>query len=284
MSLLLRGAPAAAAINEKTAQTVRGLRAQGIVPALAVVRVGEREDDLAYERNARKRCAALGMETRSVVLPESASESELENALLALGADESVDGILPLRPFPAPMDEERLLRAVPPEKDVDGVTAASLAAVYAGTDGGFAPCTAQAVLELLDHYQISVEGKRAAVLGRSLTVGRPAAMLLLRRGATVTLCHSKTPDAAAIAREADLLVVCTGRRESAGTAYFRAGQTVVDVGIHCDPNTGALCGDVVFAEAENLVSALTPVPGGVGALTTAVLAQHTAIAAQRRRK
>ena len=281
MSLLLRGADAAAAMNEKTAQTVRGLRERGIVPALAVVRVGAREDDLSYERSAMKRCAALGIETRSVVLPESASEDELERALLALGADESVDGILPLRPFPAHMDAERILRALPPEKDVDGVTAASLAAVYAGTDGGFAPCTAQAVLELLDHYQIPVEGKRAAVLGRSITVGRPAAMLLLRRGATVTLCHSKTPDAAAIGGEADILI---GRHESVGAAYFRAGQTVVEVGIHYKEDTGSLCGDAVFAEAESIVSAVTPVPGGVGALTTAVLAQHTARAAQRRRK
>ena len=141
MSLLLRGADAAAAMNEKTAQIVRGLRERGIVPALAVVRVGAREDDLSYERSAMKRCAALGIETRSVALPESASEDELEQALLALGADESADGILPLRPFPAHMDAERILRALPPEKDVDGVTAASLAAVYAGTDGGFAPCT-----------------------------------------------------------------------------------------------------------------------------------------------
>ena len=284
MSLLLRGADAAAAMNKKTAHIVRGLRERGIVPALAIVRVGAQEDDLSYERSAMKRCAALGIETRSVALPESASEDELEQALLALGADESVDGILPLRPFPAHMDAERILRALPPEKDVDGVTAASLAAVYAGTDGGFAPCTAQAVLELLDYYRVPVEGKRAAVLGRSLTVGRPAAMLLLRRGATVTLCHSKTPDAAAIGGEADILIVCTGRRESVGAAYFRAGQTVVDVGIHYKEETGSLCGDVVFAEAESIVSAVTPVPGGVGALTTAVLAQHTARAAQRRRK
>ena len=183
MSLLLRGADAAAAMNEKTAQIVRGLRERGIVPALAIVRVGAREEDLSYERSAMKRCAALGIETRSVALPESASEDELEQALLALGADESVDGILPLHPFPAHMDAERILRALPPEKDVDGVTAASLAAVYAGTDGGFAPCTAQAVLELLDYYEIPIEGKRAVVLGRSLVVGRPAAMLLLHRGA-----------------------------------------------------------------------------------------------------
>ena len=170
------------------------------------------------------------------------------------------------------------------EKDVDGVTAASLAAVYAGTDGGFVPCTAQAVLELLDYYRVPVEGKRAAVLGRSLTVGRPAAMLLLHRGATVTLCHSKTENAAEIAREADILVAAPGRRESVGAAYFSAGQTVVDVGIHYNEETQRLCGDVAFAEAEALVRAVTPVPGGVGALTTAVLAAHTAKAAARRIK
>lgn len=283
MSLLLRGAPAAAALNEKTAQTVRSLCEQGIVPLLAIVRVGAREDDLAYERGAVKRCAALGIETRSVALPEDVSETELEETVRSLGADERVDGILPLCPFPGHIDAERILRAVAPEKDVDGGTAASRAAVYAGTDGGFAPCTARSVLALLEHYAVPVEGRRAVILGRSLTVGRPAAMLLMHRGATVTLCHSKTPDAAAIAREADILVVCTGRRESVGAAYFRTGQTVIDVGIHCNENTGSLCGDVVFAEAESIVSAITPVPGGVGALTTAVLAQHTAAAAMRRR-
>lgn len=284
MSMLLRGAPAAAALNEKTAQTTAALREKGVVPTLAIVRLGTRGDDLAYERGAVKRCAAVGIETRCAALPEDVSAAALEETLRALSADASVHGILLLRPLPPALDEARLLRAIAPEKDVDGATEASLAAVYAGTGEGFAPCTAQAVLELLDYYKIPVEGKRAVVLGRSLVVGRPAAMLLLHRGATVTLCHSKTENAAEIAREADILVAAAGRRSSVGAAYFSAGQTVVDVGIHENPETGTLCGDTVFAEAEPIVSALSPVPGGVGALTTAVLAAHTAEAAARRRK
>ena len=149
-------------------------------------------------------------------------------------------------PLPPALDEARILRAIAPEKDVDGAAEGSLAAVYAGTDEGFAPCTAQAVLELLDYYKIPIEGKRAVVLGRSLVVGRPAAMLLLHRGATVTLCHSKTENAAGLAREADILVAAAGRRESVGAAYFRAGQTVIDVGIHYNEETRKLCGDIAF--------------------------------------
>ena len=284
MSMLLRGAPAAAALNEKTAQLVSELREKGIVPTLAIVRLGAREDDLSYERGAVKRCAAVGIETRCVSLPADISGEKLEKMLRSLSAEETVHGILLLRPLPPALEETRILRAIAPEKDVDGVTELSLAAVYAGTGEGFVPCTAQAVLELLDYYEIPIEGKRAVLLGRSLVVGRPAAMLLLHRGATVTLCHSKTENAAEIAREADILVAATGRRESVGAAYFRAGQTVIDVGIHYNEETQKLCGDIVFAEAESVVRAVTPVPGGVGALTTAVLAAHTAKAAARRIK
>lgn len=288
MSMLLRGASAAAALNKKTAQLVSGLREKGVVPTLAIVRLGAREDDLSYERAAVKRCAAVGIETRCVSLPEKVSgealEETLEETLRSLSNDASVHGILLLRPLPAALDEARILRAIAPEKDVDGAAEGSLAAVYAGTDEGFAPCTAQAVLELLDYYEIPIEGKRAVVLGRSLVVGRPAAMLLLHRGATVTLCHSKTENAAGLAREADILVAAAGRRESVGAAYFRAGQTVIDVGIHYNEETQKLCGDVALAEAEPIVRAVTPVPGGVGALTTAVLAAHTAKAAARRIK
>ena len=284
MSMLLRGAIAAAALNEKTAQLVSGLREKGVVPTLAIVRLGAREDDLSYERAAVKRCAAAGIETRCVSFPENVSGVALEETLRGLSADTSVHGILLLRPLPPALDEARILRAIAPEKDVDGATEGSLAAVYAGTDGGFPPCTAQAVTELLEFYQVPVEGKHAVVLGRSLVVGRPAAMLLLRRGATVTLCHSKTENAAQIARGADILVAATGRRESVGAAYFHAGQTVIDVGIHYNEETQKLCGDVALAEADGIVRAVTPVPGGVGALTTAVLAAHTAKAAARRLK
>lgn len=284
MSMLLRGAPAAAALNEKTARLVSELREKGVIPTLAIVRLGAQEDDLSYERAAVKCCAAVGIETRCISLPANVSGEELERTLRSLSAEETVHGILLLRPLPPALEETRILRAIAPEKDVDGATEASLATVYAGTGEGFAPCTAQAVLELLDHYDIPVAGKRAVLLGRSLVVGRPAAMLLLHRGATVTLCHSKTENAALLAREADILVAATGRRESIGAAYFSAGQTVIDVGIHYNEETQKLCGDIVFAEAESVVRAVTPVPGGVGALTTAVLAAHTAKAAARRIK
>lgn len=213
------------------------------------------------------------------------SGEALEETLRSLSADASVHGILLLRPLPAALDEARILRAIAPEKGCGRRRREALSPrCTPGTDEGFAPCTAQAVLELLDYYEIPVEGKRAVVLGRSLVVGRPAAMLLLHRGATVTLCHSKTENAAGLAREADILIAAAGRRESVGAAYFRAGQTVIDVGIHYNEETQKLCGDVALAEADGVVRAVTPVPGGVGALTTAVLAAHTAKAAARRIK
>lgn len=284
MAKLLRGAPAAAALNKKTSLAAAELRENGIIPTLAIVRVGQKESDLSYEGAALRRCDALGIETRSVVLAETVSDEELEKVLRELSREECVDGILLFRPLPHHLDETRALRAIAPEKDVDGGTVGSLAKVYSGTGEGFAPCTARALLELLDYYEIPPEGKRVVMLGRSLVVGRPAAMLFMQRGATVTICHSRTANTAAIAREADILAVCTGRRALVGADYLRAGQVVLDAGIHTDPETGKLCGDVRFDEAEAIVDAVTPVPGGVGALTTAVLAAHTVCSAQRRDK
>ena len=262
MSMLLRGAPAAAALNEKTAQLVSGLREKGVVPTLAIVRLGAREDDL-LRAGGGKALPAVGIETRCVSLPENVSGEALEETLRAWSADASVHGILLLRPLPAALDEARAYcAAIAPEKDVDGAAEGSLAAVYAGTDEGFAPLHGTGGAELLDYYEIPIEGKRAVVLGRSLVVGRPAAMLLLHR-ATVTLCHSKTENAAGLAREADILIAAAGRRESVGAAYFRAGQTVIDVGIRHNEETQKLCGDVALAEADGVVRAVTPVPGGV---------------------
>ena len=282
MAELLKGAPVAAALNEETAARAAALRERGVVPTLAILRVGAREDDLSYERGAVKRCTAAGVETRCVSLDENVDIPTFYAALDALNRDEGVHGILLLRPLPERLDNERARRAVAPEKDVDGCTDGSLAGVFTGARLGYPPCTARAAVEILDHYGVSCAGRRAAVVGRSLVVGRPAAMLLLARDATVTLCHSKTPDLPAVMREADIVVVCAGRMARFGADCFRPGQTVVDVGIHWNEAAGKLCGDVRFDEAEPVVSALTPVPGGVGAVTTAVLVRHVVEAAERR--
>lgn len=281
MALLLKGAPAAAALNERTAAESAALRETGIVPTLAVVRVGERPDDISYEKGAARRCEAVGVSASSVTLPEDVSQSVLVHILDELSHNPLIHGILLLRPLPPHLDEEAARRAISPQKDVDGVTDASLAGVFTGLETGFAPCTAQAVVDILDYHRIPLSGAHVVVIGRSLVVGRPAAMLLMAKGATVTICHGKTRNLSALTRQADILVVAAGQRGLIGTEHLAAGQVVVDVGIHLNESTGKLCGDVRFDEAEPLVSAITPVPGGVGAMTTSVLVSHVVEAAKR---
>ncbi len=280
MAELWKGAPAAKALTEKTAARAAVLRDRGIAPTLALVRVGAREDDLAYERAAVKRCQSCGVETRSVVLPETASTAELIAVLRELNGDGSVHGVLLFRPLPGHIDDEAVRRAQAPEKDVDGVTDGSLAGVFAGTGTGFAPCTAEAVVVLLRHYGVKLDGANAVVAGRSLVVGRPLSMLLLAAGATVTVCHSHTRDLASVTRGADIVVAAVGKRGFFGTEHFAPGQAVADVGIHA-AGDGSLCGDVRTGEAAAVVAGITPVPGGVGAVTTAVLASHVVEAAER---
>ncbi len=281
MAELLKGAPVAAAITERTARQAQALRARGIEPTLAIVRVGARDDDLSYERGAMKRCAAAGVSVKNVVLPADVTQEALLETLDALNGDRAVHGVLLFRPLPAPLDNEAARRAISPEKDVDGVTDGSLAGVFTGSGEGFAPCTAQAVAELLTYYGVPLKGKRAVVAGRSLVVGRPAAMLLMQAGATVTICHSATEDLPAVTRQGDILVCAVGKRGFFGAGHVAPGQTVVDVGIHYNEETGKLCGDVRFDEAEPVAGAITPVPGGVGAVTTAVLVSHVTEAALR---
>lgn len=280
MSQLLKGAPAAAALNERTAALCAALAQKGVTPTLAVVRVGEKPDDLAYERGLLARCAKVGVAVRCLPLPEGVSQAQLLGEIRQINQDPGIHGCLLLRPLPAGLDEETVRNALDPAKDVDGITDASLAGLVSGSVQGFAPCTAQACLELLHHYQIPLEGRRAVVVGRSLVVGRPAALLLDRANATVTVCHSRTRDLPALCRQADVLVAALGRPQALGADCFRPGQVVVDVGIHVGAD-GRLCGDICTEAAQQAEVCFTPVPGGVGAVTTAVLALHTAQAAQR---
>lgn len=279
-AVLMKGAPVAAALNEKTKAIVSELSREGVSPCLAVLRVGENPDDMSYERGVVKRCAGLGIDIRQLHLGESVDENEVIKELCKLSADSTVHGILVFMPLPKHIDPEKVKAAIAPEKDVDGVTDGSAAAVFAGKKGAFAPCTAQAVMEMLDYYGVKLGGKRAAVFGRSLVIGRPAAMLLSSRDATVTICHSKTEDPESIAREADVIVAAVGKAGAIGGDFFRPGQTVIDVGINFTAE-GKMCGDADFDAAEPVVSAITPVPGGVGAVTTAVLAAHVAAAAKK---
>ena len=279
----MKGAAVTAALNERTAGQIRALRDQGVVPTLAILRVGERPDDVSYEKGAIKRCDAVGVAAKSVVLPADTDSDTFFQTLEALNRDESVHGILMFRPLPKHIDAKRARQMLAPEKDVDGCTDGSLAGVFTNTDVGFPPCTAQAAMEMLDHYNVDCAGKRAVVIGRSLVVGRPAAMMLMHKNATVTVCHTKTADMPSVVRAADIVIVAAGQMESIGKEYFRPGQVVIDVGIGWNDEKGKLCGDVKFDEAEPIVDAITPVPGGVGAVTTGVLVSHVAVAAARQK-
>ena len=281
MAELLRGAPVAEALSEKLKSDVSELQANGVTPTLAILRVGERQDDLSYERGAMKRCASVGVEVKNVVLPQTVDNDTFFKTVDELNRDETVHGILMFRPLPKHIDGERAADAIVPEKDVDGGGISSLGGVFANKPTGFPPCTAEAAMRILDHYGIDCSGKRAAVLGRSLVIGRPVAMMLMHKNATVTICHTKTADVPAIARECDIIVSCMGKAESIGREYLTDRQTVIDVGICWSEEKQKLVGDVKFDEAEPIVRAITPVPGGVGSMTTAVLVSHVVEAAKR---
>lgn len=281
MAEILKGAPVTAALNEKMTEEVARLRGEGVVPTLAILRVGERDDDLSYERGAMKRCETVGVEVKNVVLPADVDSERFFKTLEELNNDPAVHGILMFRPLPKQLDGEKARQMLNPAKDIDGCTDGSLAGVFTNAKVGFPPCTAQAAMEILDYYGVDPKGKKAAVIGRSLVVGRPAAMMLMHKNATVTICHTKTVDMPSVTREADILIVCAGQMESIGAEYLREDQVVVDVGIGWNEAKGKLCGDVKFDEAEALVGAITPVPGGVGTVTTSVLVSHVVEAARR---
>ncbi len=282
MALLLKGAPVATALTESIKADVEKLKKNGVVPLLAILRVGERNDDISYERGAMKRAASAGIEVRNVILPADVDNDTFLAALEELNKDPLVHGILMFRPLPVQLDEEKARKMLAPEKDVDGCTDGSLAGVFANSPVGFPPCTARAAMELLKYYDIDPKGKRVAVIGRSLVIGRPVAMMLMHANATVTICHTRTPDVPSITREADIVIAASGQMESVGADYLREGQVVIDVGIGWNEQKQKLCGDVCFEEAEPLAAAITPVPGGVGSVTTAVLCRQVTDAAMRK--
>lgn len=279
MAELLKGAPVAEAINERSAELLNRLKARGITPTLAMLRVGEREDDIAYENGAAKRCEKVGVQVRRVTLPENVSQNELEEEIRRLNEDTDVHGVLMFMPLPKQLDSAAARMILSPAKDVDGITDGSLAGVFTGRGEGFAPCTAQACIEILDHYGIDCKGKRAVVIGRSLVVGKPVSMLLLAKNATVTLCHTRTVDLPHEAQNAEILIAAAGKAGTVRAEHLRDGQIVIDVGINFID--GKMCGDVDFAAAEQLSLSLTPVPGGVGTVTTSVLVSHVVEAARR---
>ena len=280
MAEILKGAPAAAAITQDLIARAEKLKAAGVTPCLAILRVGERPDDLAYERVAIKRCEKIGIRVSSAVLPADCSQEELMARLCAINEDASIHGCLMFRPLPRHLDEQAACEALMPEKDVDSMTAASLNTVFTGRGKGYAPCTAQSCLEILDHYGYDPAGKHVAVIGRSLVIGKPVSMMLQSRNATVTMCHTRTVDMPALCRQAEILVVAAGRAGVVDERFTNPNQVIIDVGINAAPD-GGICGDVRFDAVEPRVRTISPVPGGVGAVTTAVLCKHVIEAAEK---
>ena len=282
--MILSGKPVAQALCQQTSADSELLRQQGIVPTLCVVRLGEDPSDLAYERGICKRAEQVGVEVRKELLPADADADALIELLRTLSADDSVHGVLLFRPLPKSLRgrQDEIFNALDPAKDVDGMTDGSAAGVFLGKDRGFAPCTPSACMEMQRYYDIDPCGKRTVVIGRSPVVGKPLSMLLLGRHATVTVCHTRTRDLAEVARGAELLIACAGSAEMVTKEFIAPGATVLDVGVNW--NGEKYVGDVSFDEVEPIAAAITPVPGGVGAVTTALLLNNVVRAAQNRRK
>ena len=280
MAQVLKGMEVANAMKERLIAENADLIAQGVTPCLAIVRVGERQDDLAYERGALKRFEGLGIAVKVSVFPEDISQADFETEFKKVNEDASVHGILLFRPLPKSLDENAVLKMIDPEKDMDCMCDTNIAKVFAGDESGYAPCTPEGVVELLKHFEVPLKGSKVTLVGRSMVVGKPLAMLLLKENATVTICHTRTADLAAECRAADILIAAAGKAKMVTAEHVKEGTVVIDVGINVD-DEGNLCGDVDFEAVEPLASMITPVPGGVGSVTTSILAMHTLKAAAK---
>ena len=276
--IILKGAEVSAKIREQVQEMLEGLG--GKVPCLAIVRVGENPDDLSYERGAMKKMASFGLEARSYSFSGDISHEEFKEEFKKINEDPGVSGILLLRPLPKHIQEADIEKLIDPDKDLDGISPVNVAKVFAGDATGFAPCTAEAVVEVLKTNNIPIAGKRAVIVGRSMVVGKPLAMLLMKENATVTVCHTKTLDLAGTCRMGEILVAAAGRAKMLDGSFVGHNAVVIDVGINVD-DSGKLWGDVDFESIRDKASMATPVPGGVGAVTTAVLARHLVWAAAR---
>ena len=276
MAEALRGKAVADAMKEELLKKVDAIKAKGITPTLGIVRVGARPDDLFYEGGAKKTCDSIGMAYEVFEYPADIDQAAFEKAVTDVGANKTINGILMFAPLPKHLDEKKIRELIPVEKDVDCMTLGSAAKVFADDPTGFPPCTPTACMDILHFYNIPIKGKKCVVLGRSLVVGKPVAMLLLREHGTVTICHSRTENLADVCKDADVLIAAVGRAKMVKANFVKAGQTVIDVGINEDPdNPGKYCGDVDYADVEPIVEKITPVPGGVGSVTTVVLCKQT---------
>lgn len=276
--LELRGKKVSDGIKEYVSKELETL---SFVPKLAIVRVGENPDDMSYERGATKKLKSFGLDVASYVFPQDISDEAFKKAFKDINEDDEVTGILLLRPLPRTINEKDIENMIDPKKDLDGISPINIAKVFAGDTTGFSPCTAEAVIEVLKAYDIELTGKRVTVVGRSMVVGKPMSMLLLKENATVTMTHTRTVDLKKTCSDAEIVVAAAGRAKMLNSDYCGQDAVMIDVGINVDEN-GKLCGDVDYATLDGKASAATPVPGGVGSVTTAVLAKHLIQAAKMR--
>ena len=276
--ILLYGADTAKKIKDEISGMLSELK--GYIPTLGIVRIGSNPADISYEKGAVKKMESLSLKTKVFEFDENISSDDFIDEFKKINEDDEIDGILLFRPLPEHIDEKKVIEVLDERKDLDGISYKNIAKVFAGDESGFAPCTAKAVIKILESNNIELEGKNIVVLGRSMVIGKPVAMLAIQKNATVTLCHSKTADLKKVCKNADVLIVAIGRAKMINDDYIGEDAVVIDVGINFFE--GKLCGDVDLENVKNAAMA-TPVPKGVGAVTTSVLAQHLVIAALKKR-
>lgn len=280
MAQILKGKEVVDAVNERLRAETLILKEKGVIPTLGIIRVGAKVEDISYEKGAIKCAESIGVDVKKYLFKEDITQDQLLNVIAAINLDLTVHGVILFRPLPDHIDDNTIRKALLASKDVDGITDQSMAGIYTGTDLGYPPCTPRACIEILDHYGIDITGKMVAVIGRSLVVGRPAAMMVLGKNGTPVICHTKTENIKDICKSADVLIVSAGQAKTIGPEYLNANQVVIDVGINMN-DEGKLCGDVDFDVAQNIVKAITPVPGGVGRVTTSLLMMHVIDAAKK---
>lgn len=280
MAVLMKGIDVVNSLKEKITNEIGILAEMGITPGLAIVRLGSNPDDLAYEKTLLKRCESMEVNCSVFEFPASIPQDDFLSALRSIDEQPEIDGILLFRPLPKQIDEKLVKTVIRPGKDIDCLNPLNTAKLFEGDESGFYPCTAEAVMELLDFYNILLEGKNVVIIGRSMVVGKPLAMMMLKRNASVTMCHSKTRDLPEICKKAEIVVAAIGKAKFVTADFLAEGSTVIDVGINAGPD-GGLCGDVDFESAEKRAAFITPVPGGVGTITSTILVKHVVMAAQK---
>ncbi len=282
MARLLKGKEAADALNEKLLDRSIAMCEEGTAPTLAIVRVGENGSDIAYENGAVKKGQQVAVAIEKFICPADVEEDDLVEIINYINENEKIHGMLLLQPLPKHLNAERIRNTIKPEKDMDCISDGALAGLFLQKEGGFAPCTAESCMEILKYYDIPVQGKKVVVIGRSLVIGKPVALMLLKENATVTICHTKTTeeDMIALCKQADIIIAAAGHRNTLTAEMVRSGQTVIDVGINFN-DEGKMVGDVDFEAVSEIVDAITPVPGGVGSMTTTLLMKHVIEAAEK---